>query len=162
MTNLLHGSQTILCSRRILFDDNADNVRHWLCQFHLVDRMGGESDGDKKLRLEWLKLASHDCEDPKNDPVIFKQFAELFPILHHRLQLNVNPNIMDSLLDEQTFSVKRRVNNPQDTSKKTEDKMWWEFNILAPLRRLVREVGERPRMKNGKDKKAKWSQTHSQ
>jgi len=76
---------------------NADivNVRHWLQQFHLVGA-NTEDEELQSLRLEWLKLAEHTCVDTDHDPFIHDEFHIHFPILHRRLQLNVDVCIMDS------------------------------------------------------------------
>ena len=168
-----HEDSEADCFFRPLFQESAEGVRHWLQQFKLVNA----TDSPEELRSlgeEWLFLAQHACTDYKDDPVIHDAFKEKLPLLHRRQQLNVDLCVHDSLLDEATFSVKRRIYEANLTGAAFEDLMFWETTVLSPLRIFARKLGKDARevkraqaaTNDGdddvKDKDQKWCSTHAQ
>ena len=120
----------------------ADNssVAHWLQQLHLVK---GDTSEEEKLTDEWLALCRHNCTNSHDDPVIRIEFPAHFKILHRRLCLFVDTIKSDSLMDEANFNVKSWLHVKQSLSTSQDNAVWWDRQMMAPLKELGRAAGER-------------------
>ena len=117
-------------------------VQHFLRQYHLV--LGAETERIA-LATEWRDLACHVGGDYFNDPVIHDLFDKKFPVLHRRQQLWVDPYLTDTLHNEAEFSIQRRLHNKSLTTTSMDDRMWWDIEVVAPLREIGRQIGEKQR-----------------
>ena len=119
-----------------------ENVLHFARQFHLF---GGNAAERTELMDEWVRLSENTCTVPEDDVLIHDHFADQFPILHARQQLNVDPILTDTTSREAEFSVQGRVRIKQLTSSASEERMFWDSNVLTELRKVGREFGENAR-----------------
>ena len=125
-----------------LMKDDVIGVRHFLRQYHLV--LGPETECIA-LAAEWRDLARHVGRNYFNDPDIHDSFDKKFPVLHQRQQHWVDPYLTDTLHNEAEFSIQRRLHDKSLTPTSMDDRMWWDIEVLAPLREKGRQVGEKER-----------------
>ena len=120
---------------------DAADVRHFALQFGLV---GGDPTELLPLSKEWLALCKlTDSEADKE--VIENEFDRLFPVLHRRQLLYVDPNFTDTSMLEGSFSVQRRKYNDSMTNARFEDVMLFDAHVLTDLRNVGRSAGESQR-----------------
>ena len=110
-------------------------------QFCLI---GGAENEVVALSREWLGLCKL-TTSPEDRDKIEKQFDTLFPILHLRQLLNVDPILVDTLMLEGLFSVERRKYDKSKTASRFDDMIYWDRAVIKNLRDVGRAAGEAER-----------------
>ena len=117
------------------------NVRHYALQFCLV---GGDPTEAEALSREWLVLYELTTSS-EDQELITQRFDSVFPLIHYRQQLNVDPIFTDTTMLESHFSKVRRKADKSKTCSRFEDIMMWDSSVITDLRETGRAVGETER-----------------
>jgi len=120
------------------------NVRHFALQFGLVGEAEGPVSQLEPLSREWLKLCELTAATSDLETIEF-HFDRAFPILHERQLYFVDPHLTDTTMLEGLFSVQRRKFDKSKTNARFEDVMYWDREVITPLRSIGRAAGEEER-----------------